>query len=377
MSAQIAFDMDQTKTLSNNSLGPKYLLMKRRENEESLKNVSPYLLRKVIDAVCGEIEMCKKLYNGEVLLKTKNFVQDTKLIKLSSLSPTIKIEVTEHKSLNYTKGVLYTNSLRGVSEEEIILESKNQNVTDVKKILKKEGDELKETGLIIFTFATIDLPEYLHVGYEKMYLREYIPLPMKCKNCQRYGHLAKFCKNDSICHNCGSVSHTTEDNPTCQKNEMCINCKEDNREDTKHSANNKICPVFLKFKEIQAIKTTQKVGQKKATQLYHERHFTKSTYAAVSRKVTQYSSTEDLYCLETPTTSTSPRTTSNAQANSTPQQIQENTKNENKTKTTILPKNTSKRARALLKAKENKKANLLIEKKPKTDEDEDLQMDDF
>lgn len=374
MCSQIAFGMDQSKTLTNNSPGPKYLLMKRRESEESLKNVSPFLLRKVIDTVCGEIEICKKLFNGEILLKTKNLVQASKLIKLKSLSPSIKIDVTEHKSLNFTKGVMYTNSLRGVSEEEILLELKSQNVTEVKKILKKVGIELKETGLIILTFATINLPEFLHVGYEIMNLREYIPLPMKCKNCQRYGHTAKFCKNDKICCDCGALTHTTESNPTCQNNVLCINCKEENREDTKHSANNRKCPVFLKFKEIQAIKTLQKVGQKKANQLYNERHPNNSTFSTVTRNITQFSSTEDLYKLETPTTSNFNKTNHTA-TNSTPQHKLKNTKPITKT-TTILPRNTSKRTLSLLKTNANKKANLHAAKKSSTDEDDDPLMDE-
>lgn len=68
--------------------------------------------KKVIDSVCGEIELCKKLQSETILLKTKNFTQAQKLIKLISLFPTIKVEVSEHKTLNKSRGVIYCNDLR-------------------------------------------------------------------------------------------------------------------------------------------------------------------------------------------------------------------------------------------------------------------------
>ena len=44
-----------------------------------------------------------------------------------------------------------------MDEKEILLELKTQNVYGVKKILKKFGNDLMETGLIIITFATLHL----------------------------------------------------------------------------------------------------------------------------------------------------------------------------------------------------------------------------
>lgn len=73
--------------------------------------------------------------NGTLLLKTKNYVQATKLIKVISFTTEIKVEVTEHDNLNTSKGIVYDNSLRGISEDIILSEMKSQNVCEVKKIL--------------------------------------------------------------------------------------------------------------------------------------------------------------------------------------------------------------------------------------------------
>lgn len=157
---------DKTKKLTILSDGPKYLIIKRVDSnnnndaannaenrkENTLVNVSPFLIKKVIDFTCGgEVEVCKKLRNGTILIKTKNFTQANKLIQLCSLNHNIKIEVTEHNSLNFVRGVIYSNDLRGISEEEILSELKNQKVYKVNKIMKRNDNTLIETGLIIVT----------------------------------------------------------------------------------------------------------------------------------------------------------------------------------------------------------------------------------
>lgn len=122
---QLLFELDNGKHMKDLTLGPKYLVMSRINSDENLTNISPFLIKKVIDGVCGEVETCKKLQSGTILIKTKSFSQANKLIKLISLSPTIKVEVSEHKSLNFSKGVIYCNDLRNIPENEILEELKS------------------------------------------------------------------------------------------------------------------------------------------------------------------------------------------------------------------------------------------------------------
>ncbi|XP_039969451.1 uncharacterized protein LOC120781313 [Bactrocera tryoni] len=216
------------------------------------------------------LETCKKLRNGNILIKTKNYNQAEKLVKLVSLSPTIRIEISEHTSLNSTKGVIYSNDLRGIKEEEILEELRNQNVTEVKKILKKENnDSLKETGLIILTFSSISLPTEMSIG---------------CKKCQRYGHIEKICKNAKICPNCANELHTSEDNEECVNIKSCVNCKENDIQTYNHNSYDKKCPIFVREKEIQAIITLEKVDRRKAISTYKERNqHSGPSYSAVTR----------------------------------------------------------------------------------------------
>ncbi|XP_065360459.1 asparagine-rich protein-like [Calliphora vicina] len=258
------------------------------KNVENLTNVSPFLIKKVIDCACGsEVEMCKKIRDGNILIKTKNNLQAAKLITLTSLSPSIQVEVREHTTLNFSKGVIYSNDLRGIEEEEILHELKNQNVTEIRKILKKVGKELIETGLIIITLATLNLPENLKIGYEKVKVRPYIPYPLRCRKCLRYGHTKNTCVNNAICPNCALSYHFEEDDEKCNNPSTCVNCVYNNNANSQHSSLDKNCPIFLREKEIQSIVTLEKVDRKKAVETYKQRHQSgQSSYSTVTKTAT-------------------------------------------------------------------------------------------
>jgi len=137
-SNNLFFLIDKTKKLKNITPGPKFLTITRVESEENLTNVSAFLIKKVIDNVCnGEIASCKKLRDGSLLIKTNNTSQAKQLIQLTGFTQQIKVEVKEHQTLNNSKGVVYSNELRGLSEETIASELKDQNVTEAKKNIKK------------------------------------------------------------------------------------------------------------------------------------------------------------------------------------------------------------------------------------------------
>lgn len=279
---------DHSKKLSILSTGPKYLIMTRINSENTLANVSPFLIKKVIDSTCGgEVDMCKKLRNGTILVRTKSYTQANKLIQLCSLNHDIEIEMTEHNSLNFVRGVIYSNDLREIPEEEIQNELKRQNICKVNKIMRKVNNELKETGLIIVTFGSTTLPSEILIGYESVRVRPYIPLPLKCKNCLRFGHHFNNCNNKKLCTSCSKEFHIDlENNETCEELLSCINCIENNKENSNHSPNNKTCPVFLKEKEIQAIITLEKVNRKTAVTKYNERNISTSSYANAAKTTT-------------------------------------------------------------------------------------------
>ncbi|CAD7001992.1 unnamed protein product [Ceratitis capitata] len=66
------FEWDPTKTLNLTKIDLVYLVMTRINTTKALKNISPSLLQKAIDATCGEVLMCKKILSGQIFVKTKS-----------------------------------------------------------------------------------------------------------------------------------------------------------------------------------------------------------------------------------------------------------------------------------------------------------------
>lgn len=242
---------------------------------------------------------------------------------------------------------------------------KNQDVSEIKKIFKKVNGLLKETGLIIVTFAKLNLPETLNIGYEKVKIRPYVPYPLRCRKCLRYGHPSNNCTNKQICPHCALDYHFEEDDEVCENPATCINCIYNNVENNKHSALDKICPIFLREKEIQTIVSLEKMDRKKATETYKQRHLNgQPSYATVTK--TQ-SADKPNYSTNNNINSDCPNTSSRNQVNY--EDIETHACNSNgpnplspKTKTIkLLPRNISNRAKQVLKRK-NTKTNISKQK---------------
>lgn len=76
-----------------------------------------------------------------------------------------------------------------------------------------------------------------------------------------------------------------ENDESCTQPASCINCIENNKENTNHSPNSKICPIFLREKEIQAIITLEKVNKRTAVKKYYERNTsTTQNFASVIKR---------------------------------------------------------------------------------------------
>lgn len=357
---------------------PRFLVIKRKDNQ-SMANVSPFLIKKQIDFTCnGEVIFAKKTRDGNLLVKTKTGLQAFKLLRLKIMGD-LEIEVVEHLTLNTTKGVIYSNDLRPLTEEEIKKELKAQNICDVKKIKKKLNEVLVDTGLVILTFASVSTPENIKIGYESVKVRAYIPPPLRCNNCFRFGHISNACRNSKLCINCASDFHTNPDSDkTCSFDKNCVNCKDAKLPDSNHSSIYRGCPIFVKQQEIQAIKTLEKVDVKKAISIYNSRH---AHDGPMYSSVVKTNLANNYIKKDNPTnhvitqkSDSSPSTSKDAArkiitynditSQNTTSEIKSPTITPLNSPIKIFPKNLSNRAKTLLKAKEKKQVNTLKKNLP-------------
>ena len=115
---------------------------------------------------------------------------------------TINVKTYPHKSLNISKGVVRSKELSLCTIDKIKKEMKKQGVTEVKRgTIKKEG-KLIETNTYIMTFDQPKIPERIKVGYTMERVEQFIPNPLRCDNCQKYGHHKDNCRGRKVCGKC-------------------------------------------------------------------------------------------------------------------------------------------------------------------------------
>ncbi|GFX19433.1 uncharacterized protein TNCV_3050911 [Trichonephila clavipes] len=162
------------------------------------------------------------------------------------------------KSLNSCRGVISEPDLLCSSEAEILEGLSDQGVTQVRRIKIKKDSSLSPTKHLILTFNSPKLPSTIKAGYLNCKIRPYIPNPLRCFKCQRFGHSQTSCRGQLTCSRCTAVGHFSTD---CTLEPKCISCLQ------AHSADSKLCPKWKAEKQIQEIKTNKNITYIEARKL--------------------------------------------------------------------------------------------------------------
>ena len=99
--------------------------------------------------------------------------------------------------------------LRTETEENILEYLKPQGVTYVKRFKIKKNGELVNTNTLLLTFNTVVAPQTLKIFYQIIPVDLYVPNPLRCFNCQKFGHHESNCPSDegSVCERCGAGNY--------------------------------------------------------------------------------------------------------------------------------------------------------------------------
>ncbi|XP_055904456.1 uncharacterized protein LOC129940222 [Eupeodes corollae] len=243
-----------------NYKNPRFIVIAPQSENKPLSSVSIFALRKAIDAISTEYEQISQLRDGKILILTKNQTVADRFISTKNLSNLCPVTITLHNQLNSSKGIVYAPCLINVPEVEIISEMKMQKVTDVYKFTKQVDGNQRPTGLMLFTFDTFQTPNTVEIGWYNARVTEYIPNPMRCRNCQLLGHTTKRCNGTPMCQICNLPPHA---NSECSRT-LCANCL------ASHPSSSKDCPKFIQMKEILKIKTQKKCSLADAKRIYND-----------------------------------------------------------------------------------------------------------
>ena len=252
-----------------------------------LSTLSPFQRREGCDRF-GKAIRCEKLKDGSIEVEYSEEKDAKRALAATEFSYTVReghdrrlvklpVSVSAHRTKNSTRGVIFCFDLEGVSDEDIAEGLSDVGVTSARRIRSRRAGVLTPTHNIILTFNRVDLPLDVHVGYVRVKVRPYIPGPMRCFKCLRFGHTRDFCKNRPTCGNCAASDHTGEECTAEQK--KCVNC---DASQAPHGAFDPACPALQREKEIVAIKVTERVTFREARERYNSSHPRRS-YANASK----------------------------------------------------------------------------------------------
>ena len=188
---------------------------------------------------------------------------------------TTKCRAYPHEKFNTSKGVIRNRELTLATEDKIASALEKQGVTNI-RISTRKGKEWIQTNTFILTFNQPRNPKEVKIGYCLEEVEQYVPAPLRCFKCQKYGHHRGAYRGRHTCAKCGKKDpdHVEED---CLKEIRCANCRQD------HPAYARSCNVYKKEKEILEMKHKRNVPFLEVSKIV-KTYMGESSYASVARR---------------------------------------------------------------------------------------------
>ena len=190
--------------------------------------------------------------------------QKTKFLKYCKIVAGLSVEATEPRKPARRAA---TVSEKAVWTRVVVLGVPQDMTEDVKlasgagsamRITKWREGVRTETTAVILSYANgTDVPEKFSVDYLTFKTRPYVPEPMRCHKCQKFGHKVTNChaKTD-ICPRCGG-DHNFDACPN-RESRKCANCG------GAHSAASKSCTKYTEVKETLRVSAVNRISYRDA-----------------------------------------------------------------------------------------------------------------
>ena len=125
--------------------------------------------------------------------------------------------------------------------------------------------------LSFWPFCNASLPKDIRIGYLRVKVDPFIPNPLRCFKCQKYGRGAQRCSSAAVCPKC-ALEHeglctkppSPPPPPLPPLHPKCVNCE------GAHPSSSKECDVWKKEKDIQKVKTEKKCSYPDALKIVQE-----------------------------------------------------------------------------------------------------------
>ena len=278
-------DLSEDEIEDNN--WPRFIVLTCKNLEKNITRISPFLVEKSIKSNAGEVKNVKKIKSC-LLVECYRKAQSDNLLTMTKIGEH-EIVSSPHRTLNQSKGIIRYkgNDMDDLTDEEICTELKPQGVKAVKRFTMKKDNSIVKLNTFLLTFNSTKIPSSIHIGLYNVRVSTYIPNPVRCFNCQKFGHGKGQCKGKETCFRCSEVGH---DGLSCRNTVKCFNCGE------AHMSSSKECPIYKKEKEILTIKAERNITYQEAKQQLSVSGNSllsgQNTYASIAKRAFTHSETQ-------------------------------------------------------------------------------------
>ena len=264
----------------------RFLIIESLNSEHLLSKLSPFVIEKELVSLARSPKSVKKLKNGTLLVKVEKAQHSINLLGLKRFFE-IPVKSYARGSLNSSRGLIRCPDLSGVDEEEIVKELASQNGIEARRIRVFRDGIRKDTNTIVLKFKTAILPKTLKIGYLKVPVNIYIPNPLQCYRCFKFGNHERQCNSDNHCKRCAANENETDHTDPRSKPLKCLNCGGE------HYSTSCACKVWKKEKEIIIIKDREGSSFAEARKIVDARQALGSYSSATKSNTTKSVSLKD------------------------------------------------------------------------------------
>lgn len=224
-------------------------MLKVKLQFESPGSVNPLKLTKALHDSVGEVNV-KPLRDGSLLITCKDLQQRECVTKLTSLGGK-KVTCLPWERKRAVQGVI-TGVPTDMSTDEIMSNVTGANVVKARRLPYTKDGVKRDSLSVLMYFNEHALPYRVKVGYLSYTVRPYIPPPLRCYKCQKFGHVAAVCRGRQRCGKCGGEDH---EYGKCSENTKakCCNCGGE------HSAAYKGCEAHKRAAQVQRVRVEEKL----------------------------------------------------------------------------------------------------------------------
>jgi len=150
----------------------------------------------------------------------------------------------------WLRGVIY-GIPTDVPVDKIKSAIEGSKVVGAKRLQYGKNKERKDSLSVMIQFDEERMPERIKIGYVSYQVRPYVPPPLRCFKCQKYGHVSAVCRGNLRCARCGGEHEYGKCDVGAKV--KCCNCGGE------HSAGFGGCKVHKHAVEIQNVRITEGV----------------------------------------------------------------------------------------------------------------------